>query len=274
MPKVNKKLSLFFRDFKRMKLGTFAAAGTFYLFLSLPSIILIVVSVLPYTNIEAAMLERLLQRLFPTYLYDLIESLVNNIYVASGARLSVSIVATVWTASLCMAALMRGLRASYDVDKRENYLVLRIKALFYMVLLLATGFITLGVIVFGRQLFYLALDHLGLNEGFRAFAGLLRIGRYVFVFILMNVTFVLLYRFASGTKMTLRHHFIGAVFTTLCWLGFSSLFSWYVSRSAVYSVYGVLGTVFIAMLWVYYSLFLMLIGGYLNRFLYKIKAEG
>lgn len=270
MYQFNRFLTSFGRDFGRKKIGTYAAAGTFYMFLSLPSIILIVVSVLPYTNLTAELMERVLQELFPDSMYSVIESVVQTIYVASGARLSLSIVLTCWTASLSMAALMRGLRVCYDVGKRENYLVLRVKALFYMVLLLGTGFITLGVIVFGRQIFYIAIERFGLSEGFWALGGLLSYWRYAVIFVLMVGIFSLIYRFGSGTKMSLRHHFIGAVFSAVCWLAFSAMFSAYVARSG-YSVYGILGTVLVSMLWVYYCVFLLLMGGQLNRYIFLVK---
>lgn len=269
MAKLKRSPGALLRDFGERKLGTYAAAGTFYLFLSLPSIIMIVVSVMPYTNISPELMERLLTELFPSALTSLIESIVASVYNASRARLSLSIVLTVWTASLCMAALMRGLRVSYNANKRENYLVLRIKAFFYMLLLFAFTFLTFGGIIFSRQLIYLAIERFDLSARWQQFAYALGYWRYLILLALETGGFMLLYRFCSGTKIPLGRHWPGAVFSAVVWLVFSYVFSLYVNSSGAYSVYGIVGTVLIAMLWVYYSLFFLLIGGYLNRILYE-----
>ena len=85
--------------------------------------------------------------------------------------------------------------------------------------------------------------------------------------------FISIYKWMPAGKRKLRRQWYGALFTTVAWLVFSSVFSMYVGISNRYGIYGVLGTVIVAMLWMYYCLFFLLLGGYINRYVDVRRLE-
>jgi membrane protein len=58
----------------------------------------------------------------------------------------------------------------------------------------------------------------------------------------------------------------GAFFAATVWSMFSWGFSLYVTYSNSYSIYGSLSIIVIIMLWLYFCMYIMLIGAYLNRY--------
>ena len=65
----------------------------------------------------------------------------------------------------------------------------------------------------------------------------------------------------------------GAIFCALSWVLFSVIFSAYVSLSGYFGAYGVIGTVMVAMVWVYYCFYFLLLGGYINHYIARRRTE-
>ena len=61
----------------------------------------------------------------------------------------------------------------------------------------------------------------------------------------------------------------GAVFAAATWVLFSWFFALYVSVSGKFGAYGYIGTVLVAMVWLFYCLMFLFIGGALNSYLGK-----
>ena len=53
----------------------------------------------------------------------------------------------------------------------------------------------------------------------------------------------------------------------MAWVVFSWVFSLYVDLSGKFGAYGFLGTILVAMMWMYFCLCFLLIGGYINRYM-------
>lgn len=255
------------------RVGTYAAAGTFYFFLSLPPIIIIVCSVLPFTSITQDIMLSVLSDVVPDSVFALVETIVEKVYDSSAAPLSISIVLTLWSASLTMAALMRGLSVAYDVTRNENYFVFRLKAIFYMVILLVSAILSLIAIVFGRELINIVRSVISVNSEWNDFLHKLGYLRYALLFVFLTLVFTFMYRFTSGTNLKMWKHLPGAAFSSLLWIVFSAVFSIYMSMTSKYSLYGILGTIIVALLWLYYCLYILLIGGYLNNYIYIRKMK-
>jgi membrane protein len=62
----------------------------------------------------------------------------------------------------------------------------------------------------------------------------------------------------------------GAVFTTLCWIGFSYGIDIYISMFDGFSTYGSISGVAIAMIWIYFVMYIFLLGVQIN-YVYRLK---
>ena len=227
----------FFDGIGARKIWTFAAAAAFYLFLSLVPILGLVCSVLPYTPLTEATFLAFLQRFAPEELYSVLSGIIVSIY-----------------------------DAAHDISRKENFVVFRLRACFFMVIALAAVLMTLCGIVYGGRILDLVSRHLTGSWAEDVLLAIIRIGRYPVMMLILFLVFLIMYKWMPAGKRRLMRQWPGALFTTVAWLVFSWGFSLYVSYSDRYGVYGILGTVIVALLWIYYCLFILLVGAYINRF--------
>lgn len=256
----------FFDGIGARKIWTFAAAAAFYLFLSLVPILGLVCSLLPYTPLTESMFLGFLQKFAPEELYSILANIITSIYDSSTTTLSVTAVVSVWSASLSMLALMRGMDAAQDLTRRENFIVFRLRACFFMVIALAAVLMTLCGIVYGGMILDLISAHLTSSWAEDVLLGMIKIARYPVMMLFLFFVFLIMFTWMPAGRRRMRYQWPGAAFATVAWLVFSWAFSLYVGYSNRYGVYGILGTVIVALLWVYYCFFILLVGAYINRF--------
>ena len=264
----------FSRGLGRRRITTFSAACAYYLFVSLVPMIMLVVSLIRYTPLTEAVVLQAVSDYVPDQLYTILETIVNSIYRGGGAALTVSIVLTIWSASKSMKALMRGMDSVYDAERHEDFFVFSLRACVYMVVFILLLLISLLVMVYGGeilQLLYNILPHGGAVDWL---FGLTRYLRYIVVLALLALVFSFTYWRMPARSLPYRAQWTGAVFCAVSWSAFSFIFSAYVSVSNQFGAYGVIGTVMVAMIWVYYCFYFLLLGGYINHFIARKKAKG
>ncbi len=245
-------------------MSAFAASAAFFLFLSLVPIILLICSIIPYTNLSQetviAILDRYVAQVVPENVSTLLNSIVDEIYRGNLLTLSVSAVATVWSAGKAFLALSRGLDAIHQTGG-QNYVLARLKACLYTVIMMASIVFMLLVVVFGGKIVELITRYI---PDVAPFLDWLLTRRFVFSVLGLAVVFTVVYTWVPKKKLSPLSQIPGAVFAALAWMVFSWLFSAYVSRTDSFGAYGSLATIVIAMLWMYYCMYILLLGAYLN----------
>ena len=113
-----------------------AASGAFYMFLSLTPFFILVCSVLPYTPLTEEIILSHARDIVPTGAIDLIESIVSDVYGASVALVPVSALAILWSAGKAFSSLIRGMEEINDAPKRTRFIMRRLRAMLYTLLLL------------------------------------------------------------------------------------------------------------------------------------------
>jgi membrane protein len=71
----------------------------------------------------------------------------------------------------------------------------------------------------------------------------------------------------SRLKTRLLRELPGAVIAAVGWVGFSLLYSFYIDRIGNFSLYGSLTAVVLAMLWLYFCLYILFLGAEINVWL-------
>ena len=247
-----------------IELGTFAASSAFFLFLSLIPILILLCSIIPYTSLSEAELLWLLQKsigeIAPPVISDMIRSVVETIFSGGLISLSISALATLWTASKAFLALMRGMDVIHGVG-RQGWFIARLKSCFYtMVMILVLTFMLVGV-VFGKRL----ADYFGIYSIalLSPLVWLLR-QRFWLAWIILTCFFTVVYTWVPKKKLHLHQQLPGAMLAAGAWILFSAGFSVYLNHSAAFGIYGSLTTIVIALLWMYYCMYIFLLGAYRN----------
>ena len=254
------------RQLQKMGIPMHAANAGYFIVLSVFPMLVLVLSILRYTDLDAGDLVDLLSGYLPAALLDEAERLITKTYAYTGAAVvSVSAVSALWSSSRGIYGILRGLNTIYGVQEDRGYFYTRIISVFYTFAFLVIILLSLILNVFGAYL----IGNLppGLVQNI-----LQRIVNFRFgvMLALQTVVFAAMFTVLPNRKNSFRGSLPGAVMASLGWLVFSDLFSIYVEYFAGYSgIYGSVYAVALAMLWLYCCLSILFYGGALNRLLEK-----
>jgi len=248
---------------RRQNIGTYAASSAFFLFLSLGPMLALLCTVLPYTPLTERNLIAALTEFAPESLDFLVEYLVGEIYRKAAGVLSAALIITMWSAGKGLMALMQGFHVIFGLEESRNYFLVRLVSSMYTLILLTVTLLSLGVSVFGNSLVRMVIQHFPETEETMRF--LIKF-RFVFVWLVLTFLFALLYTFLPNRRQRFRDQIAGAMFTAVSWSIFSWFFSIYVDGTGNYSIYGSLSILAAVMLWLYFCMYLFLIGAWLNRY--------
>jgi len=263
MPKFLEIGKDFAEQLKKDNIAVFAAGVAFFFFLSLAPITMIVCSALSFfPDIRDSLLLTVID-ITPDSFVPLAITLISQIYERTGKILPIAILVTIWTSGKGMLGLMRALNEVNEVEENRSYIVLRIMASFYMLVTVGGILVTLGLSILGQS----AIDGLtGMFPGLSTLLYWVSGFRFLIIWALLAVAFCLIFTYIPNKELKLRYQIPGAVFTAISWSVFSYLFFLYISHTRALSLYGSLSTIFLLMLWMYFCIYIMLVGANLNKY--------
>lgn len=262
-----RKLYLIGRDFsaqmKKQNISAYAASIAFFFFLSIVPMLMVICMVIPYTPLTEENLVQAVTDITPDRVDPVVEGLIADVYDKSAGILSIAVIATLWSAAKGVMALMQGLNAVNGVDEKRNYFVIRAVACLYTVVMLIVVILSLFINVFGNQLVNLALHRIPQLQRLVVF---LMHFRFLVVWAVLTLLFATVYAFMPDDRLRFREQIPGATFAAVVWSVFSWGFSMYVDYSNSYGIYGSLAIIIIILLWMYFCMYIIMIGAYLNRY--------
>ena len=206
----------------------------------------------------------------PSPIVPMMSSLIESLYNSTVGVTSVAAIVTVWSASKGMLSIMRGLNAMNGVVEDRNYFVQRILASFYTILLLIVLLLSLVFMVFGTTLVRLLNDRIPILDHLMSIAMHFK---PLFSWGILTLVFMVIYAYVPNVKLKLTKQFPGALFTAISWNLFSWGFSAYIERFNDFGVYGSLSTIIVVMMWLYFCMYLLLVGAHINRFAVPFRRE-
>ncbi|MGO5358492.1 YihY/virulence factor BrkB family protein [Anaerofustis sp. LCP19S3_F7] len=248
---------------------TFAAQTAFFMMFSFVPLIMIIVLLVQYLPFSQAELISISVHIFPQALSSFITSLFKGLYINySGTVLFITFITLIWSASKGIYAISKGLNMIYKTDDDRNYIHIRGVSLIYTI---CFGLIILSIIIlliFGinivkfleSKLFFISSIHINYSY----FGGLL----------LLSIIFLIMFCFLPKRKFKIREEIPGAIFSAAGWIVFSVLYSLYITRVGVNSlIYGSLSAVILFMLWLYFCMYIIFLGGEINVILQKYNVK-
>lgn len=233
------KAYIIFRDFARQmrvkNVSAFSASTAFFFFVSLVPMLILICTVIPYTTLTQQDLAAAITVVMPERVDSLIVLILQDVYEKSAGVMSLAAVATLWSAGKGMLALMHGLNAVYDVVEERNYFLVRLIASLYTLVMLVVLLVSLFLLGFGKLP-------------------------------VLTLLFMGLYTYVPNVKLKFWEQFPGALFSAVVWSLYSWGFSLYLNRTGAYGTYGNLSIIVIAMLWLYFCMYIIMIGAHLNRY--------
>lgn len=258
------KISInFSRKMSEKNISAYAASTAFFIFLSLVPMLMVICTMIPYTPLTEESLVRAITEVTPRQIDSMVTSLVHDVYQRASTILPLAALLMIWTAAKGLMALMGGLNAINDVQERRNYFVVRFVAAVYTVVMLIATVISLVIMALGSRLVDVVLSRVPqLQFLFSLIVNL----RFIFSWLVLTLLFAAVYTYVPSRKLRFREQIPGASFTAVVWSIFSWGFSIYLNLSGSFSIYGSLSLIIIAMIWMYFCMYIILVGAYLNCF--------
>ena len=262
MKLIKKHIKWFAGRVTRDRLDSASAHGAFFLIISFLPFIALVLTLMQRIHFSSGVpiLEAAL-RLFPESVSSFVEALFPN-PLESGGVLPVAVITSVWTSSMAMVAVIKGLDQIYEVKESRGLVRLRAVAILYVLAFAVVLLVTEALLVFGSTIYHYLLKHLP-----PFFAPLLINFKSLVGFLLLFIFFTLMYTFLPRRRIKFLHNLAGAAFGAAGWVLFSFFFSLFVENFSNFSIYGSLATLVILMYWLFFCMYILFLGAEVSMWL-------
>ena len=255
----------------KVHMRAYAAQAAYFLMLCMIPIILLLLTLVQYTPVTKADVMTAVIQVFPASVDSMITSIVNQVYNQSTGIIPVTVIIAMWSAGKGVLSITTGLNCIYGCPETRNYFFLRIRATLYTIMFIVVILVLLVLSVFGNSLNLLILEHLPFLSGT---ADWLIEARTVISPAVLVVFCLLIYKFLPNRRDRLIRQLPGAAFAALGGLVISWIFSVYLDIFEGFSsMYGSLTTIVLIMLWMYFCMYSILLGGEINVMLYDELFE-
>ncbi|MBQ7562869.1 MAG: YihY/virulence factor BrkB family protein [Lachnospiraceae bacterium] len=260
--RIYKFFKSFFARLRANHVDVYAAAAAFYMFICAVPFILALFSIVPFTPLTEEMVLNGVGHLIPPEFKDFALSLTAEVYDNRATILSVSAVAAIWSAARFMMSLRKGLDEVFHIMEPYNYVIFRLKSMLYTIFVMIVMVVETMFGAFGQYILNF-IDRFFPESPVSGSLGQLYTNLIFIVsaFILL----VLLYSLVPHKKQKFRTQLVGAMVSTICWVGFSRVFSLYLNYAKItFSMYGSLATIILLMLWLLVDMYILFMGAQIN----------
>ena len=251
-----------YREMSQDRLTIVAGSVTYYTLLAIFPALGVFVSVYGLIADVRTVQEQLVQlsTIFPpeavSLLGDQMLRLANREATGLSLAFVVSLLLSVWSANAAMKALFDGLNIAYDEREKRNYVLRTVLTYGFTVALLIFLTAVSAILVAAP----LVLEALNLRKDWLIAA------RWPLVYAVAASAFAVVYRYGPSRSLARwRWVVIGSLAAAFLWMAGSASFSWLLNNLArLDATYGSLGTVIGFMLWIWFSVIVVLVGAELN----------
>lgn len=259
-------IRIFIKKLKEDSVSAYAAQAAFFIMVSFFPFSMFLLTMIQFLPITESDLTSMIADVLPEALSPFLFDLLSEVYTASTTVVvSATLLSTLWAASKAFYSLIYGLNAVYKIPENRNYFILRFRALIYTLIFAVMLLATLLLLGFGNSIAYMLNNSFPMLKDATLFIISLRTSCIMCILILF---FLYLYMVIPNHRSRIFFELPGAVLTSMGWIGFSYLYSFYIDHMANFSnTYGSLTAVVLLMLWLYACMYMLLIGGEINDLL-------
>lgn len=245
------------------------AEMSFYLLTALfPFFILLFVIA---TQISDSMQNMLLNVI--TYLPRDMEEMITSMLLNFKQSLPIIITSAVfglWYMTSVISTITKALNRFYEVKETRGFWRMKGMCLLYSIFIILLVIMSFALIIFGEGTqFFLKYKNF---IPFLSEETVWNIARYIVVILAIFVTILIMFKNLPNKKLTSKAVAAGAALTTLAWCVASYGFAFYVNSFGTYHViYGSLTGIIVLITWVYITSFVILFGGSINAFWYRLS---
>ena len=248
---------------RKENISAFSASSAFFIFLSFIPLLMLLCTIIPYTPLTEKDIENAATIVIPGVAKDYVTAVIGDVYEQSKTLLPVAAVVLLWTAGKGMMSVVQGLNAINDVEEERNYFMVRFMAMLYTIVFLVIILIGLAIMSFGNLLGDLLIRHI---PALNMILSMLLPFRFIVFWVILTVIFSVIYAVIPNKKMKVMQQLPGACFAAVAWSVFSFGFSIYIDYGNTLNLYGSLAILIIMMMWLYFCMYIVFVGAYVNRY--------
>ena len=263
---------------RKDNISSYAASSAYFFMLSFIPLIMLFVSFINYTDITREQILRFTSDFFPEIIHLIISAVISEVYERSTASISFSALFTLWSAGKAIMAFKNGMHSIAQIKSKKNYFFLRLSGAFDTIVFVLIIIVSLILVVSGEKIESSEYVKKFFSSGL---AGSVMHFRKVIIFFVSMFIFLISYKIIpdwekseliKSGKIKFSELLPGALFSAFGWYGYSFVFSLYMKYSRGFAnMYGSLSILTGVMLWLYGSMYLVLLGLEVNVFLKKIR---
>ena len=260
-------------NMKNDHINAFAAQCAYYVILSFIPFLILLLTLIQYTNVQPQQLFSIVSKVIPENMSEMVLGVIMEVYSKSLGTISISLIFTLFSADRGLYALIKGLRSVYNFsdDEGKSFIYLKLMSLLKTIAFIVIMVVGLVVLVFGSSIISTIQDHFGL---LRNYTIIYKILTYIIAVFVIFIAFLCIYKFVPGHKTTFKSQIRGAAFGSIALNIVSFLFSRYLDIFKGFSTtYGSLTTLMLIMMWTYTCFYVIFLGAEINKFYDMRKME-
>ena len=278
----NKFINNFIKKFKFIKnmlhnikmeideecISEYAAEAAYFTIISLIPFFSFFISLIKLTNIEKENIFLILKNFIPLSLQNLIFNIIEESYLKSIKIMSFSLIVLFWSAGKGFFSLSKGLKKIYKVNIKSNFFQ-RILSSIYSLILIILMIIFIFIMILGKKIYVFFM---------KKFPEILYFIMFIYKFrtigiiILLTIVFYFFYKIISFDTSKRYKHIYGAIFSAIMWQFSMNYISLYVTSKNIFTDFqGSLNSTILILLWMYISMYIILLGAKINTISIKRK---
>ncbi len=254
------------------ELSLISANLSYYFILSILPLLMVILALTPYFNINQNFLLTKIETIAPgvlgDYIFTLISEVLNN---KNQTIITFGIIFTLWSASNGIYGLMYAFNIAYRVKEKRMWITVKIISIFFTIVIMVAMLLMLVLLVFGKQITWILFHKLNFDKEF------FDIWNYITILLPLFFTiiiFTFLYMLATNLKIPIKLAIPGAVFSAFSWIIISKVFGYYIDHFSNYiKTYGSIGAIMLFVIWLYFTGYILIIGAEINAILYNYRIE-
>lgn len=256
--------------FKEDNATILAAAQAYYYLLAIVPLLILLLAILPYLQIEPQRVMDFMGTILPGEVASTFEEqIVSVVTTPSGGLLTFGILGTLWSASNAVSAFIKATNEAYDVEETRSFFAQKGIAILLTLFMLVAVIIALVLPIFGGAIIDMISSFMNLPSQTEI---IFQVLRWVISIAVMSIVLAIMYKIAPNKHFPFKEVIIGALIATVLWQLVSLAFSFYVSNFGSYSAtYGSLGGLIVLILWFFLTGLILVIGAEINAIIHKHK---
>ncbi len=264
-------VKVYFKLFKKayfswVKNGAYARSATiaYYALFSLPSLLIIVVTIAGYFFGREAVQGRLTEEITRFIGYDTanaVEAMIQNAALSQNSTWAIifGILMLIFGATGVFFQLKFAMNNIWNVAaKKADFLRLVLDRVISLGMVFVLGLLLLIAMVISTLLKLLAGK---IDDFFPNITGfMVRAGNFLISFFIITTLFAAIFKLLPDIKIRLRTTYVGAAVTTILFLIGEYIISFYFGQSQPGSVYGGASSIVLILLWVYFTCLILFFG--------------